>query len=97
MSCAPTRWSRTSRRSPQRRPPQADGQLRPRLAFLADLFADVGTSVRRRRERPGPVPPQAGARGLSRDEELSAQEVKRRLDETQERLKRETAPGDNAC
>jgi hypothetical protein len=70
--------------------------LRPRLAFLADLFADVKTSVRRPRERPGPMAPQTGGRGLSSEEELSAEEVKRRLDETQERLKRERAPSDDA-
>jgi hypothetical protein len=65
--------------------------LRPRLAFLADLFADVGASVRRRRRGPPPAIPQAGGRS---EEELSAEEVKRRLDETRERLKRESEPGD---
>jgi hypothetical protein len=65
--------------------------LRPRLAFLADLFADVRSSARRRRGAPAPAIPQAGGRS---EEELSAEEVKRRLDETRERLKRESEPGD---
>jgi hypothetical protein len=65
--------------------------VRPRLAFLADLVAGVGDSVRRRRAGSLRVGPDGGSR---RDEELSAEEVKRRLDASRERLKRETAPSD---
>lgn len=53
--------------------------------------------MRWRRAGPAPAIPQTGGRGLSsEEEELSAEEVKRRLDETRERLKRETAPSDEA-
>jgi hypothetical protein len=63
--------------------------VRPRLAFLADLAGDVARSARLRRTRRPPAvrepPPPTAV------ERASAEEVKRRLDETRERLKRETA------
>jgi hypothetical protein len=61
--------------------------LRPRLAFLADLLSDVTGSARRRPKRPPSGQPAAG-----KEEQLSADEMKRRLDATRARLKRERPP-----
>jgi len=61
--------------------------LRPRLAFLADLWSDLAGSGRRG-ERPLPVEPS----GVPREEQLSADEMKRRLEATRARLKRERPP-----
>jgi hypothetical protein len=59
--------------------------LRPRLAILAGAASDVRASVRRARARkrhpPGPPP-----------ERESADEVKRRLDETRKRLRSQIPP-----
>jgi hypothetical protein len=59
--------------------------LRPRLAILADAANDVRDSVRRARARnrahPRPNP-----------ERESAEEIKRRLDQTRARLRRQVAP-----
>jgi len=60
--------------------------LRPRLAFLADLLSDVA-GVARRRERPQRTRPTTDP-----EEQLSADEVKRRLDASRERLRREIPP-----
>jgi len=66
--------------------------LRPRLAFLADLFGDLARSARRRRaDEDSPRPKHEPQE--SETELRSAEEVKRRLDETRDRLKRE-APRD---
>jgi hypothetical protein len=61
--------------------------LRPRLAILADAANDVRDSVRRARARRR-EPPSEGAT----PERESAAEVKRRLDETRARLRREVPP-----
>jgi hypothetical protein len=61
--------------------------LRPRLVFLADLLKDV-TGSGRRRERPAP----ARRTGAEREEERSADELKRRLEATQRRLQQEIPP-----
>jgi len=63
--------------------------LRPRLAFLADLLSDLGGSRRGREQRPPAQPPPVG-----REEQLSADEMKRRLDATRARLKQEHPPGE---
>jgi hypothetical protein len=59
--------------------------LRPRLAILAGTASDVRASVRRararKRYRGGPTP-----------EHESADEVKRRLDETRKRLRKQIPP-----
>jgi len=55
--------------------------LRPRLVFLADAAGDFRNSVRRAR-----------ARKRFRVERTSADEVKRRLDETRARLRSEIPP-----
>jgi hypothetical protein len=61
--------------------------LRPRLAFLADLLKDV-TGARRPRERPAPTRQTTS----TREEEHSADELKRRLDESRRRLQQEIPP-----
>jgi hypothetical protein len=63
--------------------------LRPRLAFLSDLLSDVAGFARRRDQSPSSKPPPAAAR----EEQLSADEMKKRLDATRARLKREHPPG----
>jgi hypothetical protein len=56
--------------------------VRPRLAFLIDLVSDLIRAV--------------GLRPSDRGhQDRAAEEVKRRLDETRERLKRETPPRPN--
>jgi hypothetical protein len=63
--------------------------LRPRLAFLVDLVRDLAGSAR----RPAPAPrPRPAPTTRPSTEAASAHEMKRRLDETRERLKRETPP-----
>jgi hypothetical protein len=62
--------------------------MRPRLALLAGLATGVARAVRARGVRSragGAAPPAAGS-----TERRSADEVRLRLDETRERLKRET-------
>jgi len=61
--------------------------MRPRLAALVNLVGDLTNAVRSGAER------LLGQRAKQpADEERSADEVKRRLDATRERLKRETPP-----
>jgi hypothetical protein len=62
--------------------------LRRRLAFIAGVAGDVRASVRRVRARgqPGAV---AGPRSV---EQASADELKRRLEETRARLRSEIPP-----
>jgi len=62
--------------------------LRPRLAFLADLLSDVTGSGRRREQRPPPQPSPAAQEA----EQLSAAEMKQRLEATRARLKQERPP-----
>jgi hypothetical protein len=64
--------------------------MRPRLAALVNLVGDLADAVRSGAERLLPQRTQPTAR-----EERSADEVKRRLDATRERLKRETPPQDD--
>jgi len=59
--------------------------MRPRLATLAGAASDVRESVRRARSR-------RRARAHHRAERESAAEVKRRLDATRTRLRREIPP-----
>jgi hypothetical protein len=59
--------------------------VRPRLAILAGAANDVRESVRRARDR-------RRVRVRSAAEQESADEVKRRLDETHARLRREIPP-----
>jgi hypothetical protein len=61
--------------------------LRPRLAFLADLLSDVTGS--RRRERRPPAQPSPAAQ---EEEQLSADEMKERLEATRARLKQDRPP-----
>jgi hypothetical protein len=62
--------------------------LRPRLAFLADLWSDIAGSGRRRERQP------SQSSSAARDEHLSAEEMKRRLEASRERLKQEKPPRD---
>jgi hypothetical protein len=62
--------------------------MRPRLAALATLAEEV---IHALRSGVGRVLGQ-GSKELPAGEERSADEVKRRLDDTRERLKRETPP-----
>ena len=65
--------------------------MRPRLVALANLAGDLLRAARSGAQqllRGGAPPPE--------NEQDSAAEVKRRLDATQERLKRETPPTDDA-
>jgi hypothetical protein len=79
--------------------------LRPRLAFLVNLLGDLVATARGRRAvgdlvatARGPrAPPTAGSqspRGQvpAGEDQRSAEELRRRLDETRERLKREIPP-----
>jgi hypothetical protein len=59
--------------------------LRPRLAIFADAASDVRDSMRRARARKRP-----GARVTP--EQASADEAKRRLDQTRARLRSEIPP-----
>ena len=61
--------------------------MRPRLAFLRDLAADLAGAARTRR-RVAQVP----SAPAHREEERSAEEMKRRLDETRARLKQQHPP-----
>jgi hypothetical protein len=63
--------------------------MRPRLAALLDLVGDLADAVRSGAERV------LGQGTQPAGEERSADEVKRRLDATRERLKRETPPTEN--
>jgi hypothetical protein len=63
--------------------------MRPRLAALFDLVGDLTGAVRSGAERV------LGQRREPAGEERSADEVKRRLDATRERLKRETPPSED--
>jgi hypothetical protein len=65
-------------------------EMRPRLAFLAGLAGDLAAGVRARLGRPSEGRPPL--RGAAATEEQSAEEFKRRLDATRERLKREIPP-----
>jgi hypothetical protein len=60
--------------------------MRPRLVALANLAGDLVAAVRSGAERLLRQP------AKEQVEEWSAEEVKRRLDATRERLKRETPP-----
>jgi hypothetical protein len=60
--------------------------LRPRLAFLARIVGDL--AARRRSDATATARP-------AQDELRSAEEVKRRLDETRTRLKRAHEPPDD--
>jgi hypothetical protein len=64
--------------------------LRPRLAYLANLVTELGRSARsgRRAADPSPAPDPAPTPA----ERMSAEEMKRRLDYTRERLKRDAPP-----
>jgi hypothetical protein len=59
---------------------------RPRLAMLSEAASDVRDHVRRARARKRARPAPAAA------ERRSADEVKRRLDQTRTRLRREIPP-----
>jgi hypothetical protein len=63
--------------------------MRPRLARLVGLLGDLAAGARRR-GRPMSGRPPSGMRPTP--EQRSADEVKRRLDATRERLRRETPP-----
>jgi hypothetical protein len=65
--------------------------VRPRLAFLADIVSDLIRAVRLRPSDRG----YQGRRPPTSEQDRAAEEVKRRLDETRERLKRETPPRPN--
>jgi hypothetical protein len=56
--------------------------MRLRLKRMLDFAEDLRRATGRRGERPAPPP----------GEQHSAEEMKRRLDQTRERLKRETPP-----
>jgi hypothetical protein len=62
--------------------------LRPRLAILADAASDIRESVRRARAR-------KRARPSATPEQESADEVKRRLDQTRTRLRSQIPPPDD--
>jgi hypothetical protein len=62
--------------------------VRPRLRLLAELASDLRAAPRRRRDRRF-APISAPALG---EERRSAAELRRRLDETRERLRRDIPP-----
>jgi len=65
--------------------------LRPRLAYLANLVTELGRSARSGRRGADPSPPPTDP-APTLAERLSAEEMKRRLDDTRERLKRDAPP-----
>ena len=62
--------------------------MRPRLAILSDAASDVRESMRRARVR-------KRARASATPEQESADEVKRRLDQTRTRLRSQIPPPDD--